>query len=684
MDRAQHHSTLRIVRWDLECKLNNKSHHTQLNGVDRLIVRRGQPFSLTLYLGGSAFQLGVTTLSFIAETGPYCSEEKGTKAIFKLSKSVSKMHWSTAVCSIDGDKVTLSICSPPDAPIGLYRLTLVQAGMVRLGKFTLLFNPWCPNDAVYLDNKQQRNEYVLSQDGLIFMGTPNYITEKPWKFGQFESGILDACLRILDENPKYLKNPAADCSMRGSPVYISRVLSAMINSNDDRGVLEGRWTGSYAGGKHPAQWSDSTEILRLWNKTSCNKVRFGQCWVFAAVACTVSRALGIPSRVVTNFQSAHDSNSNLKIERYHDENGRSLDSRDSIWNFHVWVESWMTRPDLEPGYEGWQASDPTPQEKSEGVFCCGPVSLQAIKEGELTMKYDTPFVFAEVNADVVDYVKLRNGSLVQIGGSSTQVGQKISTKMVGSDTREDITHLYKYPEGSERERQVFEKANHHNKLQQMGAEPRVRVRIKVSEDMRRGKDFDVFAVVTNKTSQSKVCQLKFYAQAVSYSGKLGACIERTELGLNIPPSREKRVSLTLSYHMYGEATALDNMIRIVALVTDRKTGEYFGATRTIALENPEIKIKVLGRPQNNSPLAAEISLQNPLPEMLENCSFSLGGGSLMAAKAVERIGSLNPGQEAKVTMHFTPVGPGMRKLLVDFNSDKLCNIKGFKNIFIEN
>lgn len=35
-------------------------------------------------------------------------------------------------------------------------------------------------------------------------------------------------------------------------------------------------------------------------------------------------------------------------------------------NFHCWVESWMTRPDLQPGYEGWQALDPTPQEKSEG------------------------------------------------------------------------------------------------------------------------------------------------------------------------------------------------------------------------------------------------------------------------------------------------------------------------------
>lgn len=35
-------------------------------------------------------------------------------------------------------------------------------------------------------------------------------------------------------------------------------------------------------------------------------------------------------------------------------------------NFHCWVESWMTRPDLKSDFNGWQASDPTPQEKSDG------------------------------------------------------------------------------------------------------------------------------------------------------------------------------------------------------------------------------------------------------------------------------------------------------------------------------
>lgn len=35
-------------------------------------------------------------------------------------------------------------------------------------------------------------------------------------------------------------------------------------------------------------------------------------------------------------------------------------------NYHCWVESWMTRPDLKSDFNGWQASDPTPQEKSDG------------------------------------------------------------------------------------------------------------------------------------------------------------------------------------------------------------------------------------------------------------------------------------------------------------------------------
>lgn len=77
--------------------------------------------------------------------------------------------------------------------------------------------------------------------------------------------------------------------------------------------------------------------------------------------------------------------------------------------------------------------------------------MRAIKEGELLLKYDAPFVFAEVNADVNTFRRNRDGSTTKVI-STEVVGQKISTKSVGSDAREDITHLYKYPEGMELEK----------------------------------------------------------------------------------------------------------------------------------------------------------------------------------------------------------------------------------------
>ena len=46
----------------------------------------------------------------------------------------------------------------------------------------------------------------------------------------------------------------------------------------------------------------------------------------------VMRLLGIPCRVISNFQSAHDTDGNLTIDSYYSEEGfRELNATDSIW-----------------------------------------------------------------------------------------------------------------------------------------------------------------------------------------------------------------------------------------------------------------------------------------------------------------------------------------------------------------
>lgn len=48
----------------------------------------------------------------------------------------------------------------------------------------------------------------------------------------------------------------------------------------------GKWDGKYDAGISPLVWRGSVEILRNWDTQACQPVRYGQCWVFAAVACT--------------------------------------------------------------------------------------------------------------------------------------------------------------------------------------------------------------------------------------------------------------------------------------------------------------------------------------------------------------------------------------------------------------
>ena len=57
-----------------------------------------------------------------------------------------------------------------------------------------------------------------------------------------------------------------------------------VNSPDDRGVLQGRWDGSYRDGTKPTAWTGSVAILEEYmNNGGNHPVKYGQCWVFAGV-----------------------------------------------------------------------------------------------------------------------------------------------------------------------------------------------------------------------------------------------------------------------------------------------------------------------------------------------------------------------------------------------------------------
>lgn len=83
--------------------------------------------------------------------GPAPSKEAGTQARFPLSDAVEEGAWTAEVVGQQDSALSLQLSTPPNAPIGLYRLSLeastgYQGSSFVLGHFFLLFNPWCPGE----------------------------------------------------------------------------------------------------------------------------------------------------------------------------------------------------------------------------------------------------------------------------------------------------------------------------------------------------------------------------------------------------------------------------------------------------------------------------------------------------------------------------------------------------------
>ncbi|XP_063002042.1 protein-glutamine gamma-glutamyltransferase 5-like [Elgaria multicarinata webbii] len=700
---------LQLAAIDWQSPSNSLQHHTAEMSGEQLVVRRGQPFTVTLHFHSRGYQPGLDCMYLIAETGPQPEPQLGTQSVFLVGQGQQDARpvWR-ASCVASGPRSTdITLWAPAEVPIGRYQLkSRIDSGQASssylLGEFILLFNAWCPDDDVYLQSEEERQEHVLNEHGLIYQGNKEWIHPAPWNYGQLEEDVVDICLNLLDRSLNFRHNPARDCALRGSPVYVSRVLSAMINSNDDSGVLVGNWTEDYSDGIRPNDWSGSTAILRQWDRAGGRPVKYGQCWVFAAVMCTVMRCLGIPTRVVTNFESGHEKDGNLVIDIFLDQTGRLLptETNDSIWNFHVWNESWMARRDLPPGYGGWQVVDATPQELSQGLSRCGPASVRAIREGDLSLGYDASFVFSMVNADRV--VWLVHGTAKEVlQWDSCAVGNRISTKRVGSNEREDLTHSYKHKEGSPEERRVFMKAlaqrqplgaaqpgaglppaglsalSRHSSPQ---AGAQTFLKLKLVESPEVGQDIQLMLVGRNLEPSPKELQLSLSAQGVLHTSRPQPPFWQDKIYLSFGPQEEKQLRWRLAYRQYGKHLGEDRQLHVIAIGEENTSWQKVLAEKTVTVASPALGIQVLAPVVLNQAFPLQVDFANPLPEPVQHCVLTVEGSGLVRGQAQIALGPLEAQSQTRVKLQLTPYKSGLRQLHASLTSSQFPPIKGHKQL----
>ncbi|XP_040186216.1 protein-glutamine gamma-glutamyltransferase E-like isoform X1 [Rana temporaria] len=691
---------LLVTKTDFQKVKNATAHKTQDYDTNEMVLRRGQPVTMAF-----TFNRQLTSrdeLKIIVETGPSPSKQTNTKAEMLVSSSSSGTSWSAVRGSSSTNVLNITINIPVNAVIGRYKMSLQttsggRPNVSKVGNMIVLFNPWAKSDEVYMSNEAEKTEYVLNEIGLYWFGNATSYSSRRWDYAQFERDILNITLTMLDKNVEYRKNPALDVSRRNDPIYVGRVLSAMVNSNNDNGIVVGNWSGSYPGGVSPTTWNGSAAILRQWMQKG--PVKFGQCWVYAGVLCTALRCLGIPARTIINFQSAHDTDKNLFIDEVYDENGVKVEaeSQDSTWNFHAWNEAYFARKDLGLQYGGWQVVDATPQEQSRGIYRLGPTSLYAVKNGDVDKPYDTPFVFAEVNADTVTWVKSRDGTKRKVYTDTAGVGKLTSTKAVGAFERKDVTNDYKYPEGSDKEREIFEKARNimepprsseafgMSMRESDSADDSAPVKplftgsFKKAPETQVGEDLTVTLMLTNTVTDPQKIQINMTATSIIYNSKPVKDFLTESHSVSLGPNEEKPLEMKLPYVAYRDAITADNMIQVVAVCTEEKGGSLLAQTVT-TLKNPALLIRPIEDVKYDKTASVDCIFTNPIKEDVPDSILIVEGSGLLRDQVFINVPSMKPQERITITFKVTPHRKGDRSLLADFSSKKFPNVKGFQTV----
>ncbi|CAN7992678.1 unnamed protein product, partial [Ixodes hexagonus] len=503
---------------------------------------------------------------------------------------------------------------------------------------------------------------------------------------QFEKNVLECCVFLLRHVGK-LATPASS-----DPVKVARHISAVVNSPNEDGVLLGNWTEKFSGGTAPTAWSGSVAILQQYLKTK-KPVKYGQCWVFSGVTTTVFRALGIPSRSVTNYYSAHDTHSSLTVDRFYDENGKGIEAlnKDSVWNFHVWNEVWMTRPDLEPGdYSGWQAVDSTPQEASDGVYCCGPASVKAIKRAEILKPYDGTFIFAEVNADQI-YWRYQGPMqpLKLIRKATDKIGRCISTKAAGRFEREDITDNYKYPESTIEERnamlRALRKCNHAYSRYYLNEDLEdVAFDFELVDDIVIGSPFTVKLKATNKSlTRDYTAHVIIRVETAHYTGNKRKLVKDESYDVHLKPGTREEVIMVVTYDEYEKNLLDQAMFNISTLATIKETKFDYFAQDDFRVRMPDVKIETEGVATVGKPLNGRVSFKNPLPKPLNKAFFVLEGPGLATPLRLPLKQKVGPGEEVKMSFQLVPESSGPKSIIAKFFSKELNDVDGFKAVDVK-
>ncbi|GMV26508.1 MAG: hypothetical protein AMXMBFR58_25390 [Phycisphaerae bacterium] len=670
---------------DSENELHHRTHLyilSDLPGEDqsRTILRRGSKPSPNT--GTADFDVVVCgnfdpaqfTLSF--EATHTFDGAPAVRAIEFYPGEVPQGQWGCTLAGlgavVNGERVaTMRVFVPANAPVGEYTFRAVAEDSTgqRLQEMTfdhpvvLLFNPADQDDLVHIPGTAGFDAYIMDQFADLWIGTSKSRQPSRWALAQFDECVFLSSLELI----KGLGSAA-----RASPAAVIAHLSRKLPAHGGGSVLEGRWVEcpdamsaaecldylknvAFEGGTVPGNWTGSDEIYEMYRASNWATVKYGQCWVFAGLLTSSLRSLGIPTRPVSNYESAVDHTPFDGIARVcyrlQPATGRwqPVAGMDSVWEFHVWCESWIGSQ--------WHVAD--------GTYGLGAIPVSKVKSGDHSGDLHTAFVIAEVDARCWEGVYNEATSECEYPDPAmdpyydTRVGRHITTKAADSETGEDITKDYKTPETTDDPRQWSS------------------VRVTTAADIQMGESIDGVVEITNGDGVPRdfVCYV-FVLSIGQDGGRMGGLLGPVTELRTIAPHETGVVLFSVPWEDIRPWLRFSDTVQAETVVTRIGDEQKWFRPRLVRVRGLPVQITM--DPADRIPLGeqtvATIRYHNPLGTPLPNSRLALSssaglliGGSTRTETVL--LGDLVPGASGVLERTLVGIAEGPHGLIATFSAD---------------
>ncbi|OXB83256.1 UNVERIFIED_CONTAM: hypothetical protein H355_002008 [Colinus virginianus] len=618
-------SDLTVTKVDFLKSQNSVQHHTDAYNTSNLVVRRGQPFLLQLTLSRELRATDKLTLHFSIGERPM--EPTGTLMSLNPRSMRNVSGWQIAIIKSEGTECMLSITSAPNAAVGIYGLTVRTGSNVykpENNAVYLLFNPWCEDDIVFLSNEAERKEYVLNDTGYIYVGSVYSIHSKPWNFGQFEEHILDTCMYLLDKSKLKM-------SSRRDPVVVSRAMSALVNANDDNGVVMGNWSGKYENGTSPMAWIGSVAILQQYYKTK-KPVNYGQCWVFSGVLTT-----GIFQCGPCPLKAVKDGDVYLPY-----------DSKFVYAEVNADKVYWRVK--MENGKNEYTKLGVESQSVGASI------STKAVGQNrreDITWEYKFPEGSSEERASMKRAI-----SFLQPSGMTPRA--RFAAVPKGESVSKDIVQTEVVPKSG------------------------VQLEIIKEKPLYPGDPIEVAIIVKSTVGGSWTVDLASSCQLQSYTGKVHANLGYIKQTVKVEGQSEVLVPLKIMPDAYMKALATvddEEHVQVTAIAEIHGTPEKLTKEVSLSFEYPPIQVQMPETAKVNKDFTCAFIFKNKLNVPMDNCKLMVEGLGIFKMATFEE-GDIQPGRIIKSEVICTPTRVGEKKIVARLTSSQVKDISVEKAIMV--